>query len=115
MDFRTYPFDITGIIKVRDSNSADTLDNIPMTRAKIELVDYGRNQVIARTQTDGEGKFSVSIPYFSKYVLRLFDHEKVEYIVSLEINRESSKNSDYEVVVIKQSFNGTQKANFGSE
>jgi hypothetical protein len=111
MDFRAYPFDITGIIKVRDSNGADTLNNNPMTRAKIELVDYGRNQVVARTQTDGQGKFSVSIPYFSKYVLRLFDNENVEYIVSLEINRESSKNSDYEIVVIKQSLNGIQKAN----
>jgi len=111
MDFRTYPFDISGIIKLRDNNNIDTLHLGLMTDTKIELVDYDRNQVIERTQTDGEGKFSVSIPWFSRYVLRLSGHDNEEYIVSLEINRESSENSTYEIAVVKQSFTGPQKTN----
>lgn len=109
MDFRTYPFDISGIIKLRYNNNIDTLHRSLMTDTKIELVDYDRNQIIERTQTNGEGKFSVSIPWFSKYVLRLSDHDNQEYIVSLEINKESSENSSYEIVVVKQSFTGPQK------
>jgi tetratricopeptide (TPR) repeat protein len=115
MDFRAYPFDIAGMIKVQDKNATDSLRYGVMSNAKIELVDYSRNEVIAHTATDVNGKFSVSIPYFSKYALRLFDQDNVEHIVSLEINRESSKNSDYEIVVIKQSANGSPKANIQRE
>ncbi|HEY0769251.1 MAG TPA: hypothetical protein VGD31_02885, partial [Sphingobacteriaceae bacterium] len=105
MDFRAYPFDITGIVKMRDRHSTDTLEETVMASVAIELVDHARKQVITKTRADEKGKFSLSIPYFSKYILRILYKEDEEYIVSLEINRESSTNSDYEIMVIKHSSN----------
>jgi hypothetical protein len=115
MDFRTYPFEISGVIKLSGSKNADTTSYNPMANAQIELLDYGRDQVITRTQTDTNGQFSVSIPWFSKYVLRLTDRDDQEYIVSLEIDKESSENSNYEIVVVKKSFNDLPKTKLESE
>lgn len=111
MDFRAYPFDITGIVKMRDRHSTDTLEETVMASVAIELVDHARKQVITKTRADEKGKFSLSIPYFSKYMLRILYKDDEEYIVSLEINRESSTNSDYEIMVIKHSSNALQTEN----
>lgn len=115
MDFRAYPFDITGKITLRNTATSDSSRNQPLTNTKIELVDFVRSRVIFQTVTDARGGFTLSIPYFSKYVVRLTDDEHTEYIISLEIDRESSKNSDYEIVVIKQSTNGSHDEHIQNE
>lgn len=115
MDFRAYPFDIAGTIVMRERHAADTLHQSVMAGAAVELIDHARNVVIANTRTDDHGRFSVSIPYFSKYKLRILYPEAEEYIVSLEINRESSNNSDYAIVVIKHSSDVLQTEKIESE
>lgn len=108
MDFRTYPFDISGTVRISDT--ADSTDRQPMAGALVELMDYPRSQVVGKTCADVNGDFSLSIPWFSKFALRISEDDDEPYLVSLEINRDSNESPVYEIVVIKRLSHGTPKS-----
>jgi tetratricopeptide (TPR) repeat protein len=100
-DFRTYPFDISGVVKIKESNLVDTAGISVLSNAKIYLIDNIRQRSVSESKTDASGNFTLSIPWFSKYLLRVVTKDNQEHLASLEISKASKEASEYEIVVVK--------------
>jgi tetratricopeptide (TPR) repeat protein len=105
MDMQTYPFEITGVIKQMDHSwNKDSIKSHTLKNAKIILVDNIRNIIVQETNSDESGAFSLHIPYFSKYAVRVTDSDGVENIVVFEIPRQRKESTVHEIVIIKDIF-----------
>lgn len=104
IDLQTYPLVINGHVLFKDVSWADPSIVQPLPNAKLSLVDYLRNTLVHESRSDSVGKFSLQIPYFSKYVIRITGEDGNENIVSLEIPKHRKADSEHEFVVIKDPF-----------
>lgn len=105
MDMQTYPFEITGVIKQMDHAwNKDSIESRVLKNAKIILVDNVRNITVQETSSNESGGFSLRIPYFSKYAVRVVDSDGVENIVVFEIPRQRKASTVHEIVIIKDIF-----------
>lgn len=105
MDMQTYPFEITGIIKQMDHTwNNDSSQLKLLKKAKILLIDNIRNITVQETSSDEAAAFSLRIPYFSKYAVRVVDSEGVENIVVFDIPRQRKASTVHEIVVVKDIF-----------
>lgn len=105
MDMQTYPFEITGVIKQMDHTwNKDSVEIRTLTNAKILLVDNVRNLTVQETNSNESGEFSLKIPYFSKYAVRVVDADGVESIVVFEIPRQRKESTVHEIVIVKDIF-----------
>lgn len=99
--FQTYPLAIKGSIKFRYASVADTATLQDLPQAALLLIDVNRDVIVDKAVSDSTGGFSMIVPYFGKYAMRVTDRDGVETVVSLNIPRYSQQNSHYQVVVIK--------------
>lgn len=111
MDLQVYPFSITGVVKYKEHTWSDESAILPWSDAKVLLVDSRVGVSIAEATTDGDGRFSLTIPYFSKYYLQVNDRDGKEYKASLEILKHARDTYEHEIVLVKDIFdsNGNQK------
>lgn len=110
MDFRKYPFSVSGVIKIKGSNDLDATDIIALPDAKIYLIDNIHQIKVSESRTDHNGNFVLSIPWFSKYLLRIVTSDNQEHLASLEISKKSSPNDEYEIVVVKDLMKSLENA-----
>jgi hypothetical protein len=104
MDLQTYPIEIKGLIKHKEHNWSDSSHLQALPHARLYLIDNIRNVVVHECSSDGDGNFSIIIPYFSKYKIRVISADNDENIVSLEIPKHRKSYSQYEIVVVKDAF-----------
>ncbi|MCB0488434.1 MAG: tetratricopeptide repeat protein [Cyclobacteriaceae bacterium] len=109
MDLQTYPVTVAGTIKLKEHTWSDSSDLKPMPHARLTLVDTYRSASVYEGTTDRDGNFSVVIPYFSKYILRIEGLENDEHLAVMEIPKERKESSDYQIVVVSDLFKGHQK------
>lgn len=104
MDLQTYPLVLTGTIKYKEHAWSDSSELKTMPNAKIYLIDNLRNATVFESNSDASGSFSITIPHFSKYRIRLVGEANDEHVVSLEIPKHRKQHSKHEIVIIKDSF-----------
>lgn len=105
MDMQTYPFEITGVIRqMEHAWNKDSVEIRTLKNARILLIDNIRNITVQETSSDETGAFSLKIPYFSKYAVRVVDADGVESIVVFEIPRQRKESTVHEIVVVKDIF-----------
>jgi tetratricopeptide (TPR) repeat protein len=104
MDLQTYPLEINGVMKFKEHSWMDTVELKLMPNAKIDLIDNIRNITVQESASDESGKFSLTIPYFSKYKIRVVSEDKEENIVSLEIPKHRKAKGEHEIVIVKDPF-----------
>ncbi|MFM9840096.1 MAG: tetratricopeptide repeat protein [Cyclobacteriaceae bacterium] len=104
MDLQTYPLTISGVIKYKEHAWSKDTELKIMPRGKISLVDNFRNVSVHESVSDDKGNFSIIIPYFSKYFIRIVAEEGDEHKASLEILKYRKEVSAYEIVIIKDLF-----------
>lgn len=105
MDLQTYPFTITGVLKYKEHTWSDPSAIHTWPRVSVVLVDSWLGTGVHRSVTDGEGNFSIVIPYFSKYYIEVIDEEGHHHKASLEIQKHKTETNVHEIVVIKDIFN----------
>ncbi len=104
MDLQTYPLEINGVMKFKEQSWADTVELKLMPNAKIELIDNIRNVTVQESTCNDSGNFSLTIPYYSKYKIRVVGEDKDENIVSLEIPKHRKGQGKHEIVIVKDPF-----------
>lgn len=104
MDMQTYPYMVAGVLKQMDHTWSDSSSMRIMKNARIRLVDTVRKAIVQEITSDADGKFSLSIPYFSKYGIYVMDEDGVENIAVFEIPRQRKETTLHEVVIIKDIF-----------
>lgn len=104
MDLQTYPFTISGVIKYKESAMANVTELPVLANGKVYLVDNLKNTVVQETSTDENGNFSLTIPYFSQYLIRVMSADGDEHRASLEIQKYHRDTGKYEIVVVKDAF-----------
>ena len=104
MDLQTYPLEINGVMKLKEHSWTDSVELKLMPNAKIHLIDNVRNITVQESTCDDSGNFSIIIPYYSKYKIRVVGEDKDENIVSLEIPKHRKANGRHEIVVVKDAF-----------
>lgn len=103
-DLQTYPLTLTGTMRYKESTWSDSTDLKPFTRAHYYLIDNLRDIVVQEGTSDDRGNFKCSIPYFSKYRVRVVGPDDDEHIVSLEIPQNRKAQDKHEIVIVKDIF-----------
>jgi hypothetical protein len=103
MDLQTFPIQIAGVMKYKEQGWNDQ-ELKAMPNAKIELIDIVRNIKVYEHTCDATGNFSIAIPYYSKYKLKVIGEDGVENIVSLELSKHRKEHDQHEIVVVKDEF-----------
>ncbi len=111
IDLQTYPLVITGHVKFKDVSWTDPTFIQPLPNAKLSLIDNIRNTLVHESYSDSTGRFSLQIPYYSKYRIHITGEDKEENIVSLEIPKHRKADSEHELVVIKDPFKTLHRSN----
>lgn len=104
MDLQTYPLTITGLVRYKEHSWSDSSALQPMPNAKVYLTDNLRGITVYETVSDSAGNFSITVPYFSMYKVRVRGEDNDENIVSLEIPRHRKLHTVHEIVLIKDTF-----------
>jgi tetratricopeptide (TPR) repeat protein len=104
MDLQSYPLTITGRVKYKEHSWSDSSTLKPMANARVYLTDNLRGVTVYETVSDSTGNFSITIPYFSMYKVRVRGEDNDENIVSLEIPRHRKLHTVHEIVLIKDTF-----------
>ena len=104
VDLQTYPLTIEGTIKYKEHSWSDSSELKILPRVTIALIDHIRNVQVFEGTSDDEGKFSLVIPYFSKYIIRISSDDAGENIVSLEIPKHKREETRHEIVIVKDAF-----------
>jgi hypothetical protein len=104
IDLQTYPLTISGLIRFKEHNWSDSSELKPLVNAKIYLTDNIRDVVVHESISDDSGNFSLAIPYFSKYRIRVVGADRDEHVVSLDITKHRKIDSKHEIVIVKDAF-----------
>jgi tetratricopeptide (TPR) repeat protein len=104
MDLQPYPLVINGTLRYKEHNWNDSSVLKSFGNAKLFVIDAIRNVVVFEQTTDKDGKFSITIPHFSMYKIRVIGEDQHENIVSLVLPKYLKEQSDHDIVVIKDAF-----------
>jgi tetratricopeptide (TPR) repeat protein len=104
MDLQTYPVLISGVLRSKEFSLRDSAQISNLGGAQMFLVDHARDVVVGQTMSDEDGKFSLQIPYFSQFRIRVVENGGIESIVSLHIPRQKKDEHNHEIVVVKNAF-----------
>jgi tetratricopeptide (TPR) repeat protein len=104
MDLQAYPLEITGLMRYKEHNWSDSSELKILADAKIYLIDHIRNITVFECSTDRNGNFSIVVPRFSKYGIRVVSADREENFVSLDIPKHKKLLSRHEIVVVKDAF-----------
>jgi hypothetical protein len=106
MDLQTYPVTISGTLKFKEVTWGDSLALEIMPHTKITLIDNVSNTVVHESTTNDSGHFSIIIPYFSTFVIRVIGEDEQQHMAVLEIPKRRKDLSDHEIVIVKNLFKG---------
>jgi hypothetical protein len=104
MDLQAYPLVIGGTLRLKEHNWTDSSALQNFSNAKLFVIDAVRNNVVAEYKTDKDGKFEITIPYFSLYKIRVVGEDNHENFVALELPKHRKEHSAHDIVVIKDAF-----------
>jgi tetratricopeptide (TPR) repeat protein len=104
MDLQTYPLTISGQLLVKEHNWSESSELLPFGNARIELIDNIRNISVFQSSSDAQGAFSITIPRFSNYRIKVVSADGEDHVVSLEIPRQKKENTRHEIVIVKDAF-----------
>ncbi|HEY0655636.1 MAG TPA: tetratricopeptide repeat protein [Chryseosolibacter sp.] len=104
MDLQTYPLVINGTLRYREHNWNDSAELVNFARARLVVIDAVRELVVYEHTTDPEGRFNITIPYFSMYKIRVIGEDKHENVVSLDLPKHRKEESEHDIVVVKDAF-----------
>ncbi len=104
MDLQTYPLIIDCIVRIKEHNWSDSSEMKPFASARFSIIDNIRNVTVFETKSDNEGHFSITLPYFSKYRIRVVGPERDEHVVSLEIPKHRKVYEKHEIVLVKDIY-----------
>jgi hypothetical protein len=101
---QTYPFTIAGVMQYKEHARSDQSEIKLWPNAKLFLVDSEKNSRVYETTTDEHGNFSISVPYFSKYLIEVVDQSGDAYQASLEIQKYRVESSVHQIVIVKDIY-----------
>ncbi|HYG01171.1 MAG TPA: hypothetical protein VD927_01945 [Chryseosolibacter sp.] len=104
IDLQVYPLVIRGKAKMKEHGWKDSTELTVLRNCEIEVIDHIREKVVFKTMSDEDGSFSVNIPYFSKYKVRVIVNGEPQGIISLHIPKHKNIISDHEIVIVKDLF-----------
>lgn len=106
IDQQSYPLVIDGVLKIKEHSwiTTDTLK--VLSGAAISLIDHTRNISVGEATADEAGRFSLKIPYFSFYRIRVVHPDGSEAFVSFEIPRKKKEDYFHEIVIVRDAFSG---------
>lgn len=104
MDLQPYPVTVAGVVKYKEHTWSDASQLTVMPHARINLIDRLRNITVYESTTDNEGNFSIVVPYFSKYIVQIVSIDNDENLAILEIPKQKTESSAFEIVVVKDLF-----------
>lgn len=104
VDLQAYPLDVSGVIRVREHSWSDSSELKPFANARMFLYDNLHEAIVQESVSDGDGNFTITIPHFSSYTMRVTgpENDKHEHIVSFEIPRyRNTHDVKHEIVIVK--------------
>ncbi|MEJ7646396.1 MAG: tetratricopeptide repeat protein [Chryseolinea sp.] len=102
---RSFPFTIAGLLKVKDESWSESGELRIFPNAQLSLIDNQKNTVVQNTTSDDDGLFSLTIPYFSQYRIKIVSEKDAEeVVVSLDLSKTRSGENKYEIVVVRNAF-----------
>lgn len=105
IDIQTFPLAIECIVKYKENSWNESTDLKILPEAQLSLIDNRNNRVIQSTVADANGKFTLTIPYFSQYKIKVVsDAAGNAVLVSLDISKSRSAGSQFEIVVVKNKY-----------
>jgi tetratricopeptide (TPR) repeat protein len=104
MDLQTYPFTITGIIKFKEHNWSDQSEIRSWPNVSFALIDSQNGNTVFQGTSGPEGQFSLTIPYFSRYYIQIFDEGGKAHKASLELQKYRTETHVHEIVVVKDIY-----------
>lgn len=104
MDLQTYPFTITGVIKFKDHNWTAESEVRSWPNRRFELIDSHTGRMVFEGTSGAEGHFSITIPYFSRYYIHIFDEDGKAHKASLELQKYRIETHVHEIVVVKDIY-----------
>jgi len=104
MDLQTYPLTIAAVLKYKEQSWSDQSALIAWPKTRIELIDGNTGNITYKTTTDLSGGFSIEIPHYSRYYVRIVDDDGHEYKASFELSKYKKESSVHEVVIMKDIF-----------
>lgn len=104
INIQSYPLSIEGTLKFKPQSWSDSLDLEVMPNATLQLIDNVRNIAVYETKTDSTGAFTLMVPHFSRYKIRVVGDEYDEHVVSLEIPKHRRSQGRHEIVIVKDAF-----------
>jgi hypothetical protein len=104
MDLQTYPLELMGTLRFKEFAWNDSSELKPLGNARYYLIDNLREVIVHEGTSDEKGNFKWTIPYFSKYRVRVIGPDNDEHVVSLEIPKHRKDQSNHEIVVVKDLF-----------
>lgn len=108
VDLQTYPFTIAGTLKFKEESWKDSSELKLFANAQLVLIDNLKNSVVQTSESDSSGTFTLTIPYFSQYRIKIVgEHDVEEAVVSLDLAKTRNGENNYEIVVVKNSFRKT--------
>jgi len=109
IELQVYPLTISGVVQYKERYLDKLSEARILKNAKIMLVDKSQNAIVSEEVSDENGNFSMVVPYFSTYVIKVVDHEGSTSDVPLEIPRIKSQVSQYEIVIVKDVYESTNE------
>ena len=105
IDMQTFPLTIECTVKYKEDNWNDSTDLKILPEAQLFLIDNRNYKVIQSTVADANGKFILTIPYFSQYKIKVLNSiAGDEVLVSLDISKSRNAGSQFEIVVVKNKY-----------
>lgn len=104
MDLQAYPLVVNGTLRFREHNWNDSSGLVNFANAKLIVIDAVRDRVVFEQTTDPDGKFTITIPYFSMYKIRVIGDDRSENVVSLDLPKHRKEESEHDIVVVKDEF-----------
>lgn len=102
MDLQPYPVTIAGVLKYKEHSWSDSSTLQLMPHARISLQDNLRGGVtVFESTTDNLGRFSIVVPYFSQFVVRVVGLDQFESVATLQIPKQKKEIGEHEIVVVK--------------
>jgi tetratricopeptide (TPR) repeat protein len=108
IDLQSYPFTIAGILKYKEESWREWDELKVLPHAQLSLIDNLKGTVVQTVTSDAQGGFTLTIPYFSQYRIRVLgEHDNEEAFVSLDLSRTRAGGNIYQMVVVKNNFKKT--------
>lgn len=104
IDLQVYPLVINGRLRYKEHSWSDSSELKTLTNTKLSIIDNIRNTIVSETFSDASGNFSIAIPYFSKYKVKVLMNGVDEYVISLAIPKHRAAAGEHDMVVIKDEF-----------